>query len=1099
MKAATNLARLVLTLAVLTLASIPLTARVLDNFDDNTKTQWQDFLFPVGPYAQITESGGQFHFNLVPVGQPIFASSTKTSETFDLKEGRTIEFRTDLVSGNGNDSFAILAFIPTSQSVQSLNGYGFAKSTSDILITKSLDKYFYNENPPTAIKNENVTLVLSLTVRNGNVIINSKVLDKDANNAVLFERTFVDTPAADVLSDGTDNGPAYMGAGNFVLMCYEDDGTTQESYEVTLDNAEVFVTDTTVLDDFNDNSKTEWQDFLFPVGPYAQITEGNGQFHFNLVPVGQPIFAASSKTSRTFDLVDGERVEFRVDMVGGNGNDSFAVLAFVPTTEPVASLNGYGFSKSASDILVTKSLDKYFYNENPPTAIKNENVTMVLSLTARGQTVTINAKLLDKDANNAVLFERTFVDTPAADVLSDGTDNGPAYMGSGRFVLMCYEDDGTTQTSYEVTFDNAEASAAPLPSNTPPGISNISIEPSANFLPSNTPLSFTVTDNADLADSGISLTLNGEKLTSTNGLVLTGTPQNRTVTFSNLLPNNTYMAVIDVTDAEQATNRSTFTFDTFSTNSFVIEIEDYNFGGGSSIDNPVPIAEGTGPQATGYANQVGIKAIDYSDTRNDFSSVPYRPEDNVRMQRTLDYARAKYIAAGGAGAGVYDYDVSDIEAGEWLNYTRTIPSGTYEIYLREALRNGTQIETALEAVLGGATSETQSTRPLGSFITTSTGFQFRNVPLTDAVGNKRSVMFTGDTTLRLRQVSGDPDDGAIYQTYLILIPTTNLASHPSIASLSPAPGSTTNTVTPRIEATFLNSVSSVRTDSIKLYVDGAPVNPTVTSTVEGATLSYDITPLPPSGTTITSRIEFTDTDDLTQTNSWSFTITYNSLDANNRAIGDPNNRGFHVRVVQSPQEAGALENSLLRAEEQLAANSTIPKYLDTNVVLQVINMNQFEGDAGQIPGDTVVPGLELGENGTEDFSVEIRGYLDLTAGIHRFYVNTDDGFKLTFGTSTNDQTTLPIAFRSGGPSEQTFDVVVPEQGLYPMRLVWYERGGGASAEFASVDRTNGTRTLINDPDSPATAIRAYTLVSSPDQVVESSAVVDSGYTVEPAA
>lgn len=1099
MKVATKAAlRLVVAIFTLVCGSIIPSARVLDNFDDNTKTAWQDFLFPVGPYAQITESGGQFKFNLVPVGQSIFAASTKTSETFELKEGRTIEYRVDLVSGNGNDSFAILSFIPTSQTVASLNGYGFAKSASDILITKSLDKYFYNENPTTPIKNENITMVLSLTVKNGNVIINAKALDKDANNAVLFERTFVDTPAADVLSDGTDNGPAYMGAGNFVLMCYEDAGTTQDSYEVTFDNAEVFVTDNTILDDFNDNTKTAWQDFLFPVGPYAQITEADGQFKFNLVPVGQSIFAASSKTSRTFDLVDGERVEFSVDLVTGVGADSFAVLAFIPTSETVASLNGYGFAKSATDILVTKSLDKYFYNENPPTAIKNENVTLVLSLTARGQSVTINAKVLDKDAGNALLFERTFVDTPAADVLSDGTDNGPAYLGSGRFVLMCYEDEGTTQDSYEVTFDNAQASAAPLPANTPPQISNISIQNSQNFVPASTPLTFTVSDNADLPAAQISLTLNGQTFTSGNGLDLSGSANNRTVSFTGLQTNVTYTAIIDVADVEQATNRSVFTFDTFSTNNFMIEVEDYNFGGGSFIENPVPLPEGSGAQPTGYVNQVGVKNIDFSDTRNDFNSVPYRPDDNVRMQRTLDYPRAKYVAAGGAAAGVYDYDIGDIAAGEWLNYTRTIPSGTYEVYLRETLRNGTQIETALETVVGSASEENQSTRPLGSFLAATSGFNFRNVPLTDAVGNKKTVTLSGQTTLRLRQVSGDPSDGAIYQNYLIFIPTTNLATHPSISALSPAPGSTTNTVTPRIEATFLNSVAAVRVNSIKLFINNEQVNPTINSTAEGAQLIYDLTPLPSSGSIIAARIEFTDTEDFSQTNNWSFTITYNSLDPANRVSGNGGTNGFRVRVVQAPMESSPLENTLIRAEDQLAANSAIPKIVDTTVVLPVINMNQAEGDAGQIPGDTVVPGLETGENGTDDFAVDVQAYLELSAGIHRFFVNTDDGFKLTFGSSITDQNTAPIAFRSGGPSEQTFDVVVLSAGLYPMRLVWYERGGGAHAEFASVDRTTGVRTLVNDPDV-STSIKAYANVAAPTAVLESSAVVNAGYAPDPTA
>src|SRR5437868_4156536 len=96
--------------------------RVLDDFNDNTKTGWNDFLFPVGvQYANISEANGQFKFSLIPVGQSIFAASTKTSENFELKEGRTIELRADLVSGNGNDSFAILSFIPTSASVSTLS------------------------------------------------------------------------------------------------------------------------------------------------------------------------------------------------------------------------------------------------------------------------------------------------------------------------------------------------------------------------------------------------------------------------------------------------------------------------------------------------------------------------------------------------------------------------------------------------------------------------------------------------------------------------------------------------------------------------------------------------------------------------------------------------------------------------------------------------------------------------------------------------------------------------------------------------------------------------------------------------------------------
>src|SRR5436190_18734527 len=248
-----------------------------------------------------------------------------------------------------------------------------------------------------------------------------------------------------------------------------------------------------VLDDFNDNVKTAWQDFSFPVGPYANIAEQNGQFKFTLQPVGQPIFAASTKTSETFTLQEGRTVEFRVDMVSGNGADSFAILAFIPTSSSVSSLAGYGLSKSSTDLLISKGIGKYFYNENPTPSIKNDNVTMVLSMTVRNGSVTLNAKVLDKDNNNAVIFEQTAVDTSAADGLADGTDSPAApYFGTGNYVLMCYEDSGTSQASYEVTFDNAEVSAPPAVGNTPPVMSDILPVAYGNFLPESTQVSFKV-------------------------------------------------------------------------------------------------------------------------------------------------------------------------------------------------------------------------------------------------------------------------------------------------------------------------------------------------------------------------------------------------------------------------------------------------------------------------------------------------------------------------------------------------------------------------------------------------------------------------------
>src|SRR5437868_770572 len=87
------------------------------------------------------------------------------------------------------------------------------------------------------------------------------------------------------------------------------------------------------------------------------------------------------------------------------------------------------------------------------------NGQLKFEITASGSSVIINGKVLDKDNNNAVLFDKTFIDTSAADVFSDGKDDpAAAYTGPGHFVLMEYEDfDPAGPAVYEVIFDNAAA------------------------------------------------------------------------------------------------------------------------------------------------------------------------------------------------------------------------------------------------------------------------------------------------------------------------------------------------------------------------------------------------------------------------------------------------------------------------------------------------------------------------------------------------------------------------------------------------------------------------------------------------------------------
>ena len=126
-----------------------------------------------------------------------------------LPDGQTLELRADLISASQNDAYASLAF---NYFIGGLggNGYMFNKDENGLSLMKfyavaTKFAWFFFTNQP--LKNENVTLVLALTRAGTNLNITTRVLDKDNGNAVLFDRTVIDTPKADpVLPSYTAGG-----------------------------------------------------------------------------------------------------------------------------------------------------------------------------------------------------------------------------------------------------------------------------------------------------------------------------------------------------------------------------------------------------------------------------------------------------------------------------------------------------------------------------------------------------------------------------------------------------------------------------------------------------------------------------------------------------------------------------------------------------------------------------------------------------------------------------------------------------------------------------------------------------------------------------
>lgn len=125
-----------------------------------------------------------------------------------LPDGQTLEARVELLGINQNDAFAHLQLVWFEGA--STHAYALVKDQDEIGLMKAWDMgrslaflFFTKE----VIKSQNVTLVLALTRRGSNLEINTRVLDRDNSNAVLFDRTVTDTPQSDaVLATGTVKG-----------------------------------------------------------------------------------------------------------------------------------------------------------------------------------------------------------------------------------------------------------------------------------------------------------------------------------------------------------------------------------------------------------------------------------------------------------------------------------------------------------------------------------------------------------------------------------------------------------------------------------------------------------------------------------------------------------------------------------------------------------------------------------------------------------------------------------------------------------------------------------------------------------------------------
>ena len=351
-----------------------------------------------------------------------------------------------------------------------------------------------------------------------------------------------------------------------------------------------------------------------------------------------------------------------------------------------------------------------------------------------------------------------------------------------------------------------------------------SLIPDGSVLMSGTnTLSFTATSPNGVNTTGIKVSVNGSDVSSS--LLFTPTTGGQIVTYTNLPVNPTLIGQsilngvnvsILVTDNGGIVTSNSYVYDAFTPNNFTWEGEDYDFGGGLYIDNPVYTF--VGPGANTYYQEVTpyspfIDAVDNGNLAGP-NRVYRDPLGTVETEYSLggglnggisvgELMRQKILDAFAVTNTAREVNVGYFDGGtgsglpNWMNYTRTYPSGSFNAYMRVA-DGGGALTASFDLVNSGWGTSSQTITNVGTFSFVNTGGwdTFAWVPLRDVNGNLIRVTLSGVNTLRL--TAGSTGGGNV--NFLMLTPAnTNL---PAISGIYP---NGTNMFQPSSALTFTAS------------------------------------------------------------------------------------------------------------------------------------------------------------------------------------------------------------------------------------------------------------------------------------------------------
>lgn len=281
-----------------------------------------------------------------------------------------------------------------------------------------------------------------------------------------------------------------------------------------------------------------------------------------------------------------------------------------------------------------------------------------------------------------------------------------------------------------------------------PTITQLTPDGTSLFQYTNT-LRFTASSSAGIAQGNVVVVVDGVTAT---GLNFSGSSTSWNVTYTNLAVNTAHTVTITVTANNSLSQSTTVKFDTFKASYYQFEAEDYDFNGGQFFPNP---------QTNSYAGLGAIADVDFHDVATG-GGYNYRTSGTA-TDTISDMARAQF-------ANAPDHNIGFFENGEWGNYTRNYPAGTYHVWARIATGNGSATTADLSQVTAGLGTVDQTVNYLGQFSIPNNGWDsYTWVRLNNTNGGGAKVVtldgFTN--TLRFSRAVTTPGANA---NFLMLVP-----------------------------------------------------------------------------------------------------------------------------------------------------------------------------------------------------------------------------------------------------------------------------------------------------------------------------------------